>query len=30
MLAKHDFKLPELLEDAEIEFILSRVDELTS
>ena len=29
MLAKHDFKLPELLEDAEIEFILSRVDELT-
>ena len=30
MLAKHDFKLPELLEDVEIEFILSRVDELTS
>ena len=30
MLAKHDFKLPELLEDAKIEFILSRVDELTS
>ena len=30
MLAKHDFKMPELLEDAEIEFILSRVDELTS
>ena len=30
MLAKHDFKLPELLEDAEIEFILSMVDELTS
>ncbi len=30
MLAKHDFKPPELLEDVEIEFILSRVDELTS
>lgn len=30
MLAKHDFKMPELLEDAEIEFILSKVDELTS
>lgn len=30
MLTKHDFKLPELLEDAEIEFIISRVDELTS
>lgn len=30
MLAKHDFKLPELLEDVEIEFILSSVDELTS
>ena len=30
MLAKHDFRLPELLEDSEIEFILSRVDELAS
>ena len=30
MLAKHDFKMPELLEDIEIELILSKVDELAS
>lgn len=30
MLAKHDFKMPELLEDFEIELILSKVDELAS
>ena len=30
MLAKHDFKLPNLLEDIEIEVILSQVDELTA
>ena len=30
MMDKHDFKLPPLLEDSEIEYILSRVDELVS
>ena len=30
LLAQHDFKLPPLLEDSEIEVILSRVDELVS
>ena len=30
MLAKHDFKLPELLEDVEVELILSKADELAS
>ena len=30
MLAKYDFKMPELLEDIEIELILSKVDELAS
>lgn len=30
ILAKHDFKLPPLLEDSEIEYILSRVDELVA
>lgn len=30
MLAKYDFKLPPLLEDTEIEAILSRVDELVA
>ena len=30
LLAQHDFKLPPLLEDSEIEVILSRVDELIS
>ena len=30
LLAQHDFKLPPLLEDTEIEVILSRVDELVS
>lgn len=30
MLAQYDFKLPPLLEDSEIEYILSRVDELVA
>lgn len=30
LLAQHDFKLPSLLEDTEIEVILSRVDELVA
>ncbi len=30
LLAQHDFKLPPLLEDSEIEVILSRVDELVA
>ena len=30
LLSQHDFKLPPLLEDSEIEIILSRVDELVS
>ena len=30
LLAQHDFKLPPLLEDAEIEVILSRIDELVA
>lgn len=30
LLAQHDFKLPPLLEDSEIEIILSRVDELVA
>lgn len=30
LLAKHDFKLPDLLEDIEIEVLLSQVDELTA
>ena len=30
MLAQHDFKLPPLLEDSEIEYILSRADELVA
>jgi hypothetical protein len=30
LLAQHDFKLPPLLEDSEIEVILSKVDELVS
>lgn len=30
LLAQHDFKLPTLLEDSEIEVILSRVDELVA
>lgn len=30
LLAQHDFKLPPLLTDSEIEVILSRVDELVS